>query len=486
MFIGREEYLEDLESLWQKGTSSLVACRGRRRIGKSTLFREFARRTADVYIEIEGLMPESGMTNEMQLRGFAESLAAQTGTEDSVPTNWLNAFIRLDREIDDTKRTIVMLDEISWMGGYDKLFAATLRKAWERYFHRHDRLILILCGSVSSWIKDELLGSTGFTGRFSRDFVLPELTLKECAGFWGQAADRISPREIVDVLSITGGVPRYLEEVNPALDANENIRKMCFLKSGELFRDFDAIFNPVFGEDVVIKKDILRILADGPCTGAELAEKLGSARNGHLSAHLRELKEGGFLSDDCGINPETGRRSRIAKYRLKDNYTRFYLKYVMPHKAEIELGTYRFSSLDRLPEWHTVMGLQFENLIVNNAMDVVPHLHLGGATVESAAPYRNSRKDGGGKKTGCQIDLLIQTPRTAYVVEVKRRNEIDSTIEDEVAERIKRLPLREGMSARPVLVYDGKLDPVVEGNGYFDAVIPVSKLLGVVQYRGES
>ena len=56
-FIGRKSYLEDLESLWRKRTSSLVACRGRRRIGKSTLFREFAKRTADVYIEIEGLAP---------------------------------------------------------------------------------------------------------------------------------------------------------------------------------------------------------------------------------------------------------------------------------------------------------------------------------------------------------------------------------------------------------------------------------------------
>ena len=68
MFIGREEQLSDLESLWRKRTSSLVACRGRRRIGKSTLFREFARRSADVYYEFEGLPPnpEKPVTNEDQ------------------------------------------------------------------------------------------------------------------------------------------------------------------------------------------------------------------------------------------------------------------------------------------------------------------------------------------------------------------------------------------------------------------------------------
>ena len=66
MFVGRKDILEDLESLWRKRTSSLVACRGRRRIGKSTLFREFARRSAEAYIEIEGLPPseEKEMTNQ--------------------------------------------------------------------------------------------------------------------------------------------------------------------------------------------------------------------------------------------------------------------------------------------------------------------------------------------------------------------------------------------------------------------------------------
>ena len=73
MFVGRRQYLDDLESLWRKRTSSIIAVRGRRRIGKSTLLREFARRTADVYMEFEGLAPneERTVTNEDQLNEFA-------------------------------------------------------------------------------------------------------------------------------------------------------------------------------------------------------------------------------------------------------------------------------------------------------------------------------------------------------------------------------------------------------------------------------
>ena len=476
-FIGRKKYLEDLESLWRKRTSSIVACRGRRRIGKSTLFREFARRTADAYIEIEGLPPDKNMTNQMQLDNFVSALASQTGCSmDPVP-DWLHAFQRLEQQVDDAKRTVVLLDEISWMGGYDPVFPGVLRTAWETFLHRHDRLVLVICGSVSAWIKENILGNTGFTGRFSRDYVLPELSLAECAEFWGEAKDRTSSREILDVLSVTGGVPRYLEEIDSGLDADENVRRMCFMSDGELYKDFDAIFDPMFGTDVELKKKILCELVNGPHSAAELERFFDLERNGRVSKSLKALKEGGFVADDPRLNPETGEQARTSRFRLRDNYTRFYLKYVAPRKMQIEMGAYSFVSLSALPDWNAVMGLQFENLIVNNAMSLLPFLHVGNVIVESAAPYRNVRKKAGAGN-GCQIDLLIQTPRTAYVVEVKRRREIGPEVIDEVERKIKRLPLRKGMTPRPVLVYDGELHPAVEATGFFDAVVPARKLLG--------
>ena len=481
MFFGRREYLEDLEALWRKKTSSLVACRGRRRIGKSTLFREFARRTAGAYLEFEGLPPRDGrpVPNAEQLSAFAAALARQTDSPILSLPNWYDAFFWLDRAIDDSRRTVVLLDEISWMGADDPNFPGTLRTAWETFFHRHEKLVVVICGSVSAWIQKNILGNTGFTGRFSRDYVLSELPLRDCASFWGAAAERISSREILAFLSVSGGVPRYIEEIDPGLPADENIRRLCFTKGGTLFQDFDAIFNPMFGAKSEFKKRILRLLSDAPLAGAEIAIRLDEPRNGHLSDVLRELCEGGFISDDLGLNPETGAEARIARYRLRDNYTRFYLKYVEPNRRAIARGAFRFASLSSLPGWDSIMGLAFENLIVNNAMDLAPLLGIGNATIVSAAPYRHVRRGRDGSDRGCQIDLLVQTPRAAYVVEVKRKTRISREIEDEMETRLKRLPLRKGVSARPVLVFDGELDPVVEGDGFFDAVIPASKLLGL-------
>ena len=474
MFIGRNEYLTDLNALWRKSSSSLVACRGRRRIGKSTLIEHFAKTSAEVFFSFEGLPPRKGMTNRDQLDNFATSLARQTNTPRLVLETWHDAFFWLDKAIDGNKRTVILLDEISWMGAYDPDFPGHLKWAWDKLFHSHARLVMVVCGSVSAWIKENIMDNTGFAGRFSRDYILPELPISVCSAFWGRAADNISSREMLDVLSVTGGVPRYLEEIDPALSANENIRRLFFTPQGKLFKEFDEMFSAVFGDAALTKRAVLAALANGPKSGAELANELGMANTGRFAEHLHSLAEGGFIAADTGVNPETGRTARVDRYRLRDNYTRFYLRCVEPRKSEIAVGGYRFASVEQIAGWDSILGLAFENLVVNNWTELLPHIGAENAIIESAAPYRRTSEKPGG---GVQIDLLIQTPRTAYVVEIKRKKHIGCEVETDVEEKIKRLKVRKGMSVRPVLVYDGTLDPQLSGSGFFVASVNAATLL---------
>ena len=249
MFFGRDSELDRLASLWRKRVSSLVTCRGRRRVGKSALVEEFAKRTGARFVKIEGRRPEKGWTNATELAAFAEQLAAQTGAETTPPSNWLNAFIRLSDKIVDGEKTVVLLDEISWLGYFDDTFAGTLKIAWDNYFKKHDRLVLVVCGSVSSWIRENIIDSGAFLGRRSLDIVLKELPLKECVKFWGESAKRIDARDILDVLSVTGGIPRYLEEIDPGLSYNHSgcIPKEEFRRS-KIFSNTPSSY---VGEDLV-------------------------------------------------------------------------------------------------------------------------------------------------------------------------------------------------------------------------------------------
>ena len=132
MFVGREEELEQLTGLWDKPVASLVSCRGRRRVGKSTLIEEFAKRTAERFIAIEGLAPRKGMSDRKQRRNFCGRLAEQTGMKARNAASWPLAFEVLDEALTENVRTVVLLDEISWMGGYDKDFPSYLKAAWDK------------------------------------------------------------------------------------------------------------------------------------------------------------------------------------------------------------------------------------------------------------------------------------------------------------------------------------------------------------------
>ncbi len=142
MFYGRESDLNDLAQLWRKRVASLVTCRGRRRIGKSTLIEEFARRSGARLLKIEGKAPEPGLTNRHQLASFLEQLRRQTKTNVSFLGNWSEAFKALDDELGRDK-TVLLLDEISWMGKYDVGFPGELKIAWDNLFKRHNQLIVV-------------------------------------------------------------------------------------------------------------------------------------------------------------------------------------------------------------------------------------------------------------------------------------------------------------------------------------------------------
>ena len=478
MFIGRERDLKDLEALWGRDHGVLVTCRGRRRIGKSTLIEEFAKRSADKFICIEGLPPRKGMTDAHQRRWFCEKIAEYSGGEIVAAATWSLAFAQLDGLLSSEKRTVVLLDEISWLGEYDPDFAGYLKEAWDRRFRKHPNLIFVLCGSVSAWIAENILDSTGFVGRDSLDIELKELPPFQCQQMLGPAGERMSVREKLDLLSVTGGVPKYLEDARPELSDDENIRRMCFMPRGILFREFDETFNGVFGRRSKTRGRILKMLMSGPKSAAELAEADGKTPNGSYARALKDLQMAGYVAGDGGMNPCTGEPLREERFRISDNYTRFYLHYIEPRRQMVEKDLFEFSSLEQLKGLESIFGLQFENMVLNNLQMLFQMLGLDTSLVLSAAPYCQRAT---AAREGCQIDLMIQTQHMLMVVEIKRRREIGHEIINEVSEKVRKLKFSDRLSLRTALVYDGRLSPSVAADRYFDFIIPAERFFDYEQ-----
>lgn len=475
MFVGRKEELMQLEGLLAKETASLVVVRGRRRIGKSTLVQEFGKKFSS-YFEFSGLPPEKMATAQDQREEFSRQLRRQAGIPAVKGDDWGDLFWHLG-QVTQKGRILILFDEISWMGGKDALFLGKLKNAWDQYFKKNPRLILVLCGSVSGWIDENILKSTGFLGRISLELMLQELPLRDCVAFWGKNQERISSHEKFKILCVVGGVPRYLEEIKPSLSAEENIRLLCFVEGGILVHEFDHIFSDLFSRRAPIYKKIVSALVKGAQIREQLLKNLRVDKGGVITHYLEDLENAGFICRDRVWHFKEKSPSKLSRYRLKDNYLRFYLKYIEPNRESIRRGRLSCPSLGVLPQWEAIIGYQFENLVLNNRHVVYEKLHLAPHEVTSDNPFFQKKS---ATQAGCQIDYLIHAKfNTLYVCEIKfSRYSLKKEVIYEVGEKMKRLKIPKNFTLRPVLIYAaGEIGAEITESGFFDKIISFDEFL---------
>lgn len=469
-FIGRQAELQRLTEATAKKTASFIVVKGRRRIGKSRLIEEFGKQFKHFY-SFMGLPPEKETTTKHQLDEFSRQLARNFNIPFAQYNDWSDVLWALGERV-KSETILVFFDEISWMGSMDPTFLGKIKNFWDIYLKQNNRLVFIVCSSASAWIEKNILSSMGFVGRISFTLTLRELPLFDCNKFWPAT---ISAYEKFKVLAITGGIPKYLEEINPKVSAEDNIKKLCFTEGGLLVTEFEQIFSDLFLRDSDTYKKIVRILSTGSREQGEIQKALGQKTPGRLPEYLWELELAGFIERDYTWNIKTGMDSKLSKYRLKDNYLRFYLKYIDKNLGKINRGSYAPKSLSLLTEWPVIMGLQFENLVLNNRPSIHQILNLNSSHIVCENPYFQHQTV---LSKGCQIDYMIQTKfNTLYIIEIKfSKNEIGSSIINEVQLKLDSLQFAKNFSCRPVLIHLNGVKPDVLESDFFAAIIDAKEL----------
>ncbi len=470
-FYGRQYELKRLKELSGKKTASLVVIKGRRRIGKSRLAVELANHLSRYkLLHFQGLPPSENLSAEQEREDFALQISQQANIPPPRADDWSTIFWTLAEQIKKS-RYLVIFDEINWLGKKDPAFLGKLKNAWDMRFSHNPNLILIIAGSMSGWIERNILHHTGFLGRISLNFTLNELPFPVCNSFWGKNRDRISAYEKLRLLSITGGVPRYLEEINPKLSTDANIQRMCFTPEGLLYNEFDHIFNDLFSRRNESYRRIVSALVDGPLDLDGVYNALNIGKTGKISDYINELVQAGLLSRDFTWHLRTGNETKHSKIRLSDNYLRFYLKYIQPNRRRIERGTF-----SRLPNIDSILGLQFENLVLKNRSTIFQFLDIDPNDVIYDNPFFQRKTK---RYKGCQIDYLIQTRRnTLYIIEIKfSKNKVPLEVVEEVKEKIARISMPRHMSYRPILIHACNLADSIVEEEFFDAIMDFSDLL---------
>lgn len=472
-FIGRKNELSDLRSLLKKKIGSLVVIRGRRRIGKSRLIAEFCSSLPSIFFA--GIPPTKSTTAQSQREEFARQMQYELKINKPPSEDW-GALFRELVELTKAGPIVIVMDEISWLGSKDPDFLGKLKNAWDLGFSKNDQLILILCGSVSSWIEHNILSSTGFVGRISLTMYLKELPLNDCYTFWTTQENRVSPYEIFKILSVTGGIPRYLEEIFPNETWEENINRLCFKETGLLFSEFERIFNDLFSSRSNMYKEVLLRMTDKSIFLKDVYQVLDVQPSGSYGEYLDDLVQAGFVARDYTWDLKTGKESNLSRFRIRDNYVRFYLKAIFPHKNTILAGTYDSRSIFHRENWKSFLSLQFETLVINHVNQLYKHLNISPSDVLKAGPFFQRKSS---KHQGCQMDLLIQTYHgVLYLIEIKfSQNAISSEIKSEVERKINKLSLPRGFSIKPVLIHINGVSGSIYLDRFFAHILDFSELL---------
>ncbi len=248
---------------------------------------------------------------------------------------------------------------------------------------------------------------------------------------------------------------------------------MCFSKEGFLFREFNDIFRDILGRKSQVYKQIVKFLSDGSAELGEIAKELDVKVTGGLSDTLSILVESNFISRDYTWSL-SGKKRNLSKYRLSDNYLRFYLKYIEPIKENIENGLFTDARLENMKAWETIMGFQIENLVLNNLSSIIEKLDISPESIISAAPYFQKKT---ARSELCQVDLLIDTRYSVYICEIKYRAKIDAGVINSMEQKIQRLKIHKNKSIRPILIYLGDLSLDVEKSDVFVQTLPLDSLL---------
>ncbi len=468
-FIGRGQYLKLFETAWARDRSTLIAVYGRRRVGKSSLIRQFANRKQTLFFE--GLEGESTAT---QIAHFLKQLSVQVSEPhlaDLKYSDWSDVFALLSQILNRYSDVVLVFDELTWMASSRNKLVSLIKVFWDQHWKSHPHCVLILCGSIASWMVKNVVRSKALYGRISHQILVEPLDPKEVAQFVGQARGE---QEILEYLLCFGGIPRYLEEFDFKKSISWNIEHACLARSGFFFEEADKIFYNQFKETQVYKKIVHTLLSKGPSSLDILAKATRQPTGGGFKAYLENLQSAGIISGLFQIHH--WKVSKQAKYCLSDEFLAFDGKILGPVRQSLSARTEKGAFLKWIsPQWNAYLGYAFERFCQKNAHRIAELLEIDSQVKGASALILEGLKKG----TKAQLDLVFlrRDPVITYCEIKYSRNRLGPEVIAEVEQRHQRIQWPKGCSIERVLIVNQEPVDSVRKSGYFHQIITASQLL---------
>lgn len=380
------------------GQPDFLAVYGRRRVGKTFLIRQHLK--DNIVFDFTGT--KAGKTEQQLINFFEEyKKRAKIKKAKQPPSSWQEAFsmlaVYLSKLPKKKQKHVVFIDEMPWADTPKSGFISSLEFFWNQYISSMDNILLIACGSATSWMKKKLINARGgLHNRVTQRMKLMPFNLHETAEFIDALGVKLTLYQIVELYMIMGGIPFYLKEITKGKSATQLIDEICFSSKGLLQGEYLQLYHSLFknaGNHIhIIEK--LASKSQG-LTRKEIAHKTNISE-ASLSRALEELVDCDFIS----LYEPLINKKKEAIYKLTDLYSLFYLKYIKANKNGSK-GMWQFlSAKNSFTAWS---GYAFENICMMHINQVKKALGISGIYSTTSSWKFN----GNDTLPGAQIDMLI-------------------------------------------------------------------------------
>jgi len=406
ILINRENYLEELNRLGKKSAPQLIALYGRRRVGKTCIVRHCFQKPNIRYMEVTGL--KDGRMRQ-QLALFAQALGTVFfgGAPIAVPKDWFSAFELLTAQLvksNPSELTVLFLDELPWLTTKRSKLLSALDHFWNTRWSRLNNFLVILCGSAASWMLDKVINAKGgLHNRLTKIINLKPFNLRETKQFLQAKKMRVNDKHILDLYMIMGGIPYYLEQLKPNKSVAENINELCFSQDGLLRTEFPRLFHSLFSLSETNMR-IVKIIAAHRygISRQQIIHKTKMTSGSNLNNRLYELTAAGFIQ---GYTPY-GYSKKEMYYRVLDEYTLFYLRWIEPHLHSGHPFSENHWQIEmKTPAWQSWAGYTYEGICMKHGEQILKALKLDriGCRMSSWRNVAAAKST----SSGAQIDLLF-------------------------------------------------------------------------------
>lgn len=397
MLVGRKAEIKLLESITVSNEAEFVVVYGRRRVGKTFLVNTFFR--DDYAFKLTGLAKNS---KREQLANFTAALNRYgNGERYTKPRTWFEAFDKLRELLERlpiSGKRIVFIDELPWMDSRGSNLISAIEHFWNDWAVTQNDLVLIVCGSATSWITKNILKNRGgLHNRVTQKIYVRPFTLAECKEYINSRGILMADKEIAECYMIMGGIPFYLKNLRRGASLAQNVDEMFFMEKGRLDDEFNALYASLFDKsDNYIKVVEALSSKNKGLTRDEILEATKFESNGHFTTILQNLIDCDFIRCYRGF----GNKAKMGIYQLTDPFTLFYYKFIKKF-GNTDKAFWQYQIGTRLHD--TWAGLAFEQLCLNHHRQIEQALGISGVATNICSWTASSDE-----KEKAQIDLIIK------------------------------------------------------------------------------